>query len=283
MSDHPVIADGAALVLREIARWGAYFPVVLHRVGTVRPEATAEPPEGESVAAILSPQALAARIEATLTGVAPGRDPAQITQIPRRIGASVAHLGLMSRLVSGRIGAAALGVLLPTRLEHDRLIPTGRGGSTLSVALPDGTPALKRLAPTWLDLAPQVRDRWVRDLLGDVAEPVRAAFGAVTRVPPTIATGNLVSSIHGGLAAVAWTRGGGRADPGHEACVADVLGRPEFASAWRGRLAVGTDIAVGTDTAVGTDGPFRRASCCLLYRVAAPGEPAPMCGDCILR
>ena len=66
-------------------------------------------------------------------------------------------------------------------------------------------------------------------------------------------------------------------------CVADVLGRPEFASAWRGRLAVGTDIAVGTDTAVGTDGPFRRASCCLLYRVAAPGEPAPMCGDCILR
>ena len=247
MSDHPAVADGATLGLREIARWGAYFPVVLHRVSAGTPHATADVPEGESVATILSPQALAARIEATLTGVTAGRDPAQIAQIPRRVGASVAHLGLMSRLVSGRIGAAALGVLLPMLLEHDRLIPTGRGGSTLSVALPDGAPEVTRLAPTWIDLAQEVRDRWVRDLVADVAEPVRAAFGAVTGVPPTIATGNLVSSIHGGLAAVAWTRGGGRADPRHEACVADLLGRPEFASAWRGRLGVGTD------------GPFRRA------------------------
>jgi ferric iron reductase protein FhuF len=97
--------------------------------------------------------------------------------------------------------------------------------------------------------------------------PVRALVQATAAlsVSPKVLWGNVASAVNGAATVLA----GGRPDLAAEArAVAGLLmARP----AQRG--------AGAAETSAGA--PFRRRSCCLIYR-AAPGKAGPLCGDCVL-
>ncbi len=245
----------AAAVLGEIASWGAYFEVDVSS-GDDPPDAGGWEPIASAVAA----DALRVRIDGTRAALAgTARSP---QAVPLRVAASVTHLGLLTRLLSPRIGAAALGLLLSTDVRDDRWIPGSGSGFALAVAAPE-----PRAVDAWSALPHARREAWTEAALSGVADRVSAAIDAVERLPPQVRDGNVVSAIHGSLAAAAWTRGG-RPDRRHLACVEDLLASAVLASRWHGRVG---------------DASFRRVSCCLIYRASDPPVPTHVCGDCILR
>lgn len=249
----------AEAVLAEIARWGPYFAV------EVRGADALDDDGWEPIATILEPAALRRRIEA-MGPLLPGVSPATPAQVQARVAASITHLGLLARLLSPRIGAASLGLLLSTRLDDDRCILAPGSSFALRLPRPDGSSDVPT-GGAWAHLPTPARTRWAHDLLTGVADPVRAAIEAVVPLPGPVARSNLASAIHGTLAAAAWTRRG-RTDPRHDACVSDLLATPQLASTWRGGIG---------------DASFRRAGCCLLYRVRGRVDRTQVCGDCVLR
>ncbi|MDX3382349.1 (2Fe-2S)-binding protein [Streptomyces niveiscabiei] len=166
-----------------------------------------------------------------------------------RVAASLAHQSLASRLWSVALGCAAL---------------YGR--------LPDLDPALLRWNPDasapddlWLT---EVRPRPVADLAALVLdahlEPLAAALRTHHRIAPGLLRGNAASALAGSARQLtSWARQHGRTDvaAGTRALTAELFAHPLLA---------------GTGTFTGPR--FRRASCCLYYRVPGGG----LCGDCCL-
>ncbi|MEU8760293.1 IucA/IucC family C-terminal-domain containing protein [Streptomyces sp. NPDC048659] len=166
----------------------------------------------------------------------------------RRVGASVAHLGLAARLWSTALGPAAL---------HGRF--------------PDLTPGTLH----WDGALTSPEDLWwsgtgsrpagVGELRAAVLEahlvPLHAAFARDGRISERLLWGNAGSALAGALRElVRWARAHGRPDAADRAAalVRGLLDHPELARTVRGP-------------------ELRRASCCLYYRCPSGG----LCGDCV--
>ena len=190
-----------------------------------------------------------ARIDAIRAGIAErGRLP--LADVPPRAAASLAHLGLVSRLFSPSLGAALLGGVVP---DLDGLywrdvlgpVPLSLPGAR-GVAVDAADPATVATA-----LSAQLSD-------GPVAR-LGAAIGAVGRVSARVLWGNVASAVAGSVGMLA------SASPTHVGIAHAV-----------GRQLIGRAPLTGTGAFSGT--AFRRNSCCLYYQVPGGGY----CGDCVL-
>lgn len=227
----------------ELATLGPFFAVETHETGS------ATLPWRGLDELITDSAAVAARVGTIRHGLAAAGGRAD-EDIEERVAASVAHLGLVSRLVSPALAVAAgYGLVLELAPETTWWQPVSGGPVPVSVARPGSTPA------------------------GDAAElfvsrvldgPVRALGDAFARfsVSPKILWGNVASAVHG--AAVMLDRE-----------------RPEWTDTTRSITAVSRAVPPLLGSGDLIDGRFRRRSCCLIYRIA-PDHQGPYCGDCVL-
>lgn len=166
----------------------------------------------------------------------------------RRVGASVAHLGLAARLWSTALGPAALygrfPCLDPAELSWDGALTS-----------PDDL--------WWAGSA--TRPATAADLRAAVQEahlvPLHAALRRDGRISPRLLWGNAGSALAGALRELTrWARAHGRPDAADRAAtlVTELLDHPDLAGTVRGPR-------------------LRRASCCLHYRCPGGG----LCGDCV--
>ncbi|MEE1816704.1 (2Fe-2S)-binding protein [Streptomyces sp. SP18ES09] len=166
----------------------------------------------------------------------------------RRVGASVAHLGLAARLWSTALGPAAIHgrfpLLDPAELHWDGALTS-----------PDDL--------WWAGSTS--RPATVDELRAAVLEahlvPLHAALRRDGHIAPRLLWGNAGSALAGALRElVRWARAQGRPDAAERATalVAGLLELPELAGTVRGPR-------------------LRRVSCCLYYRCPGGG----LCGDCV--
>ncbi|MFE5513696.1 (2Fe-2S)-binding protein [Streptomyces sp. NPDC056529] len=166
----------------------------------------------------------------------------------RRVGASVAHLGLAARLWSTALGPAALYGRFPD-LDPAELSWDG------ALTSPDDL--------WWAGSV--TRPATAADLRAAVQEthlvPLHAALRRDGRISPRLLWGNAGSALAGALRELTrWARAHGRTDAAGRAAalVAELLDHPDLAGTVRGPR-------------------LRRASCCLYYRCPGGG----LCGDCV--
>ncbi|MGW0032329.1 (2Fe-2S)-binding protein [Streptomyces sp. NPDC003314] len=166
----------------------------------------------------------------------------------RRVGASVAHLGLAARLWSTALGPAALYGRFPDT-DPAELYWDG------ALTSPDDL--------WWAGSA--TRPGTAADLRAAVQEahlvPLHAALRRDGRISPRLLWGNAGSALAGALRELTrWARAHGRPDAADRAAalVAELLDHPDLAGTVRGPR-------------------LRRASCCLYYRCPGGG----LCGDCV--
>ncbi|MFC7978402.1 (2Fe-2S)-binding protein [Streptomyces cinereoruber] len=166
----------------------------------------------------------------------------------RRVGASVAHLGLAARLWSTALGPAALYGRFPD-LDPAELYWDG------ALISPDDL--------WWAGSA--TRPATAADLRAAVQEahlaPLHAALRRDGRIASRLLWGNAGSALAGALRELTrWARAHGRPDAADRAAalVAELLDHPDLAGTVRGPR-------------------LRRASCCLYYRCPGGG----LCGDCV--
>lgn len=172
--------------------------------------------------------------------------------VEARVAASIAHLGLVARLVSPLLGAALVTGLLPVADPSEvRLHLSGDNPVPLSVTGPRATPAA---SPS--DLVRAFERWWLRPAL----EPLAAAVGRRYALSPRVLEGNAASAVAAALTAAAAARG--ELGPRAEACLAAFVEEGPLRRAGRRR----------------SDGSFVRGSCCLFYRVPGAGT----CADCVL-
>lgn len=199
------------------------------------------------------PASTAARIDAIRVGIAE-RGGLPVAQVPHRAAASLAHLGLVSRLISPTLGAALLAGVVPDLgglYWRDVLGPVpltlpDPHGATVDAHDPDAVAAA---------LARQLEDGPVTGLT--------VAIATAGQVSSQVLRGNVASATAGAVRMLAV------ASPAHT----------ERAYAVGRRL---VERAPLTDTgafagATGA-GAFRRSTCCLYYQVPGGGY----CGDCVL-
>ncbi|MDT0454840.1 (2Fe-2S)-binding protein [Streptomyces sp. DSM 41527] len=234
------------------------------------------------------------RVTAVRTSLAArsGR-PAEAVEL--RVAASVAHLGLVARILSPMLGLTALhGLRLPSRPPtlHDLRWHSGLGGA-FPLSLPretvaslatgsalcgsdsasdDGARASARTrtpadayayASADADTDTDADADSVENLLdGPIRELVDAA--ASFSVSPRILWGNVASAVNGAAAGVV-SAAPALARPAHTAALL-FLSRPQLQD---------------THTLNARNGRFQRRSCCLIYR-AAPNASGALCGDCVL-
>jgi FhuF-like iron-sulfur protein len=202
------------------------------------------------------PDRLDARIHAVRTALAAnaGRPPSDIDP---RVAASVAHLGLVARLLAPTIAAAALGHgPLTDPWWQDHL----GGPFPLSAANPAPDQALD---PAFGPVADPPADQVAGRILFSGSTMDLLTTAAVTRFPiaPRVLWGNVASATNSAAQLVAATR------PDLAAAARDaanaILADPRVEE---GRLRAGPS--------------FRRRSCCLIYRLS--GTRRAVCGDCVL-
>ena len=226
-----------------LAALGPYFAVGRHD--------TSVPPDGQWQplrVLVDSVEPLRHRAEQVRSALAAGSG----EMIELKVAASVAHLGLVARLVAPAFGAAVLDARL-LELDEARWQPVLGGPAPLSLSegalegVPYDGPLVLALGRTW-------QQGPVRGL----AEQARALS-----VSPKVATGNVASAVNGAAVMLARTR-------------------PDLA---RRALAMATGLLGGGVLEGSSEGEpgknFRRLSCCLIYR-AAPRGPRVVCGDCVL-
>ncbi|MFE9423766.1 (2Fe-2S)-binding protein [Kitasatospora sp. NPDC006697] len=169
-----------------------------------------------------------------------------------RVAASVAHLGLVARLISPAFAIAVLdGAVLRYSLRELHWQPTLGGAFPLALPDRDAEPADSPAEA----LAAQLLDGPVREL---------AAVMGRFSVSPKILRGNAASAVNGAVAAIAWSAPE-LAAPARALATA-LLTRPPL---------------LGAASHAPDGSAFRRRSCCLIYR-AAPGRSGALCGDCVL-
>ncbi|MEP7026176.1 MAG: (2Fe-2S)-binding protein [Actinomycetota bacterium] len=177
-----------------------------------------------------------------------------------RVAVSVAHLGLVARLLSPAIGAVVSAgrqlTVDPARVWWQPVL-----GGPVPLSFPADA-----LAPV-LSGAPGDFGRAVGPLRETVlAGPVRrlTELAGELSLSPQVAWGNVASAINGSGAMIA------RGTPG-------LAARAQETCSALLRYGPLRQASTGRPAAAG----FRRRSCCLIYRVSAGGQAA-YCGDCIL-
>lgn len=193
-------------------------------------------------------EALPERVRAVRDALAAagGRDPATIEE---RVAVSVAHLGLVARLVAPAVGAAALGLPIGP-LTVERLWWQDRLGGPFAVSVVRDRIGESGSAP----------DRGC-DLAGSAVEAITLACRRRFSVSPRVLWGNVASAANS---------------------AATLIGHRRFDLAAPARAAADTILRDGrVDGGDRIAGPgFRRRSCCLIYRLAR--STAAVCGDCVL-
>jgi hypothetical protein len=187
------------------------------------------------------PQVLRERVVAVRAHLAGGR-PAD--QVPLRVAASVAHLGLVARLVSPALGVAVHSGRFPSLALADLWWQSELGGAfPLSIGVTG-------------DSDPRLVTGAVRELSG--------LIGAYS-VSERVLWGNVASAINGAATMA------GRARPDLAArattVASAVLDQPLLRDAGKRH----------------PDGRFQRRSCCLIYQASPTNRRAALCGDCVLR
>ncbi|MFE1172900.1 hypothetical protein [Streptomyces sp. NPDC058773] len=184
-----------------------------------------------------------------------------------RVAASVAHLGLVARVISPVLGLAALHGLPSRPLTLGELWWASALGGAFRLSLPR-----EAVTPT-ADGGTRPVSAIADDLLDG---PVRALVDAFApfSVSPRILWGNVASAVHGAATGVT--------------AAAPPLARPARTAALtflRHPLLRDTHTLephMDLHTPQPRNGRFTRRSCCLLYR-AAPDAAGALCGDCVLR
>ena len=176
----------------------------------------------------------------------------EVAGVPWRVAVSVAHLGLVARLVSPAVGALALEI----------------GTLSLDPAATWWQPVVG--GPVPLSVAGDALVRSTADDAGPVIEGVVRTLTmrcARESVSPLVLWGNVASAVNGAYSVLASTR-------------------PDLSAAAQ-RHTLGTlrlpALAGMSNSRPGPD--FRRINCCLIYRLSGAREPAArqVCGDCVLR
>jgi len=252
--------SASAMGVDRVAALGPFFAFDTHAPGAV----PVEPWRGlrELVA---EPGALAERVDGVRAQLA-ARAGRPVEAVELRVAASVAHLGLVARLVSPALAAAAiLGVPLPLGLDglHWQPLPGGMFPLSLPLVLP----------PVNLPPVPDRREASPAELAARLGEllldgPVRELGQAVRSfsVSGLILRGNAASALVGAVTVLAASPLTTPAQAGlARVTAARLLDHPSL------RGAAGVDAS----------GRFRRRSCCLIYR-AAPDGAGGLCGDCVL-
>ncbi|WP_030983260.1 (2Fe-2S)-binding protein [Streptomyces sp. NRRL S-1813] len=186
-----------------------------------------------------------------------GGRPAEAVEL--RVAASVAHLGLMARVVSPLLGLAALH-RLPSRppMLDDLRWHSGLGGA-FALSLPRETVAAVATGDAGsvagAGAAGALLEGPVRDLVD---------AGAAFSVSRRILWGNVASAVNGAAAGIV--------------SAAPALARPARTAALLMLRQPQLRDAHALDP---RNGRFRRRSCCLIYR-AAPDAAGAVCGDCVL-
>jgi hypothetical protein len=218
--------------------------------------------------------ALAARV-AAVRGVLAASGGQEPDAVEERVAASVAHLGLVARLLSPYLALAVLYGHVPGAVRLSDLRWQPALGGPYPLALP-GLPGRAADPPAPAETADPggpaglggVADAFAAAVLSGPVRELTAAC-ADLRVSPHVLRGNTASALNGAARAVAGAR-------------------PEAAA--RARALTGLLLAGGPlrgaarlapAGAGGGRGAFRRRSCCLIYR-AAPGHAGALCGDCAL-
>jgi len=244
-----------------VAAFGPFFEFGVHAAGT------SPAPPWHGMDELLADPLSHVMLVRTRLAAASGREP---TAVEVRVAASVAHLGLVARLVAPFLGAVALAGEPPSAgpldIPPDIWWQPERGGAfPLSMsedALSEDALSEDALSEDALS-GDAGRPAGVVRLLEGPVQELSEAFARL-RVSPLILRGNVASAVNG--AATAITRAA-PAQPAGRRALTIAVSLYEH-PALRGAATVAPD---GTS--------FRRRSCCLIYR-AAPGT---LCGDCILR
>ncbi|MCL7378115.1 (2Fe-2S)-binding protein [Streptomyces sp. 35G-GA-8] len=220
-------------VLARVADVGGFFAL---RAGT---PAARHVPLARVYAGDLAP--LTARVD---------RVAARLRAPERRIGASVAQLGLAARLWSIALGSAVLADVVPD-LDPDRL------------HWDPGTTSPDDLVLTGPRALPGTAESVRRTVQYGHLVPLGEALRRDGRISPRLLWGNAGSALAGAVRELTvWGEGNGRPEVAERAgeLAADLFAHPDL----RG-------------TGGGVAGSFRRRSCCLYYRCPSGG----LCGDCV--
>lgn len=194
---------------------------------------------------VRDPAAVRDRVEVVRGALAAGVGlPAD--RIEPKVASSVAHLGLVARIVSPCLALSVLDDLVVLTPDELWWQPAPHGRFPLA-ADPSG----------WTrHHDPQ---QWARDVVGRLLAPPAEAFGG----SPEVLRGNAASAVNGAVSALRATR-------------------PDLATRLRPLAAlVVSALGAGTHTGRVGEPSFRRNSCCLIYRLA-DGPARAVCGDCVL-
>lgn len=200
-------------------------------------------------ALVQDPAVLSRRVEEVRRFLAAGPGS---PNVPARVAASIAQLGLVARLLAPPLGAALVTGVLPVATPSAvHLRPAG--SNPLPMALPAAT-AVRTAGPA--ELAAAVAEHWLLPMVAPLTEAVRREH----RLSPRVLDGNAASAAAGALATA--TRARPDLGPAAAALLNELLTGGPLAGTGRIR----------------PDGTFLRNSCCLFYRVPGAGT----CGDCVL-
>jgi hypothetical protein len=257
----------------DLAALGPFFAV-----GSHPPGAAPAPPWRPAGELTFPSQALRDRIAAARAALA-ARGGLAVEQVEPRVAASAVHLGLAARLAAPALGAAVLRRPLDLRLaglwwqdQHGGPVPLSvplpaAGGETAggAAARPPGRPARAPDAhrrPARPGEGPGPVPEWDRLLLDELLVPLTAAVGRLVPVSGRVLRGNVASAVNTAAAQAARQR-------------------PDLAVyAWQAAGSLFGRLWLRGER--NPPGPgFRRSSCCLFYRLV-PGNPAAVCGDCVL-
>lgn len=186
------------------------------------------------------PRQLDERVHSVRAALAAARP---VAQVDVRVATSIAHLGLVARLLAAGLGAAALGFGQAALSAHDLWWQVQLGGP-FPLSVVDFT------------------DGYAGPLIGSAVEAITAATAASYPLSRQVLWGNVASAANSAACLIADARPD---DADRAYAAADlVLADP--------RVEGGQSHA----------GPsFRRNSCCLIYRIA--DTRSAVCGDCVLR
>jgi hypothetical protein len=236
-------------VFDDLTALGPFFAVGSH------PSGAAPVPPWRPVSELTAPApTLRGRIDAVRAALA-ARGGLAVDDIEPRVAASAVHLGLAARLTAPALGAAVL--RRPVDLRPSGLWWQDQPGGPVPVSVP---------TPPEADVSQEERDRLLFD---ELLAPMTAAIARLVPVSDRVLWGNVASAVNAAAAQVARQR------PDLASCAWQAAGRL-FGNPWlRGEPC--------------PPGPaFRRASCCLFYRLAlscrqAQRNPSALCGDCVLQ
>ncbi|MGW7490672.1 (2Fe-2S)-binding protein [Streptomyces sp. NPDC054786] len=246
------MTEPTAALQEQVASLGPFFAFEMHAAGSELPS----PWRTLNEVSGAESGVLRERVTAVRAALAAGSGrPAEAVEL--RVAASVAHLGLVARVISPMLGLAALHGLpsRPPTLD-DLGWHSGLGGA-FPLSLPRETVAAAAMSSTGSGAGA------VGDMLdGPISDLVDAV--AAYSVSRRILWGNVASAVNGAAAGIV-SAAPALARPARTAALL-FLRRPQL------RDAHTLDVR---------NGRFRRRSCCLIYR-AAPDAAGATCGDCVL-